>query len=78
MVTCWELSNQVLGSMGSKNGNVVHGTLLKLGFNTTGMRLFPHSRNEERGHVPSSRLLRSGKAVRLCRMRGGRLGIKGI
>jgi hypothetical protein len=31
--------------MGSRNGNVVHGTLLKLDFNTTGMRLFPRSWN---------------------------------
>jgi hypothetical protein len=38
---------------------MVHGTLLKQGFNTTGTRLFPRYRNEERGHVPSSRLLRS-------------------
>jgi hypothetical protein len=37
--------------MGSRNGNVVHGTLLKLGFNTTGTRMFPRSRNEERGVV---------------------------
>ena len=38
---CWE----VPGSLGSKNGNVVHGTLLKLGFNTMGTRLFPHTWN---------------------------------
>jgi hypothetical protein len=55
-----ELSNQVPGSMGSRNGNVVRGKLQKLGFNTTGIRLFPRSRNEERGQVPSSRLLRVG------------------
>jgi hypothetical protein len=54
----WNLSNQVLGSMGSRNGNVVRGTLLKLGFNTTGTRLFPRSRNEECGQVPGFRLLR--------------------
>nr|ACN26732.1 unknown [Zea mays] len=42
--------------MGSRNGNVVRGTLQKVGFNTTGTRLFPRSRNEERGQVPSSRL----------------------
>jgi hypothetical protein len=52
-----QLSNQVPGSMGSRYGNMVHGTLLKLGFNTTGTRLFSRSRNEERGHVHSSRLL---------------------
>jgi hypothetical protein len=44
-----KLSNQVFRSMGSRNGNVVHSMLLKLGFNT---RLFPRSRNEERGQVP--------------------------
>jgi hypothetical protein len=49
------LSNQVPGSMGSRNGNVVRGTLLKLGFNTTGTRLFPRSRNGT--NIPSSRLL---------------------
>jgi hypothetical protein len=43
--------------MGSRNGNVVRGTLQKLGFNTTEKRLFPRFRNEERGQVPSSRLL---------------------
>jgi hypothetical protein len=37
---------------------MVRGTLQKLGFNTTGTRLFPRSRNEERGQVPSFRLLR--------------------
>jgi hypothetical protein len=42
------LSNQVPGSMGSRNGNVVHGTLQKLGFNTTGTRLFPRSWNGTR------------------------------
>jgi hypothetical protein len=35
-----ELINQVPGSMGSRNKNVVHGMQLKLGFNTTGTRLF--------------------------------------
>jgi hypothetical protein len=55
----FSLSNQVFESMGSRNGNVVRGTLQKLGFNTTGTRLFPRSRNEERGQVPSSRLLSS-------------------
>jgi hypothetical protein len=47
------LSNQVPGSMGSRNGNVVRGTLLKLGFNTTGTRLFPRSRNGT--NVPRTR-----------------------
>jgi hypothetical protein len=54
--TCMRLaSNQVPKLMESRNRNVVHGTLLKLGFNTTGTRLFPRSRNEERGQVPRSR-----------------------
>jgi hypothetical protein len=44
------LSNQVPGS---RNGNVVHGTLLKLGFNTTETRLFPRFRN--RTNVPGTR-----------------------
>ena len=48
-----KLSNQVPGSMGSRNGNVVRGTLLKLGFNTTGTRLFPRSRNGT--NVPGTR-----------------------
>jgi hypothetical protein len=48
-----ELSNQVPGSMGSMNGNVVPGTLLKLEFNTTGTRLFPCSRNGT--NVPGTR-----------------------
>jgi hypothetical protein len=33
-IIIWRFSNRVSGSMGSRNGNVVHGTLLKLGFNT--------------------------------------------
>lgn len=40
------------------NGNMVRGTLQKLGFNTIETRLFSRSRNEKRGQVPSSRLLR--------------------
>jgi hypothetical protein len=48
-----QLSNQVPGSMGSRNGNMVHGTLLKLGFNTTGTRLFSRSRNGT--NVPETR-----------------------
>jgi hypothetical protein len=48
-----DLSNQVPGSMGSRNGNVVRGMLQKLGFNTTGTRLFPHSRNGT--NVPGTR-----------------------
>jgi hypothetical protein len=48
-----DLSNQVPGSMGSRNGNGVRGTLLKLGFNTTGTRLFPCSRNGT--NVPGTR-----------------------
>jgi hypothetical protein len=47
------LSNQVPGSMGSRNGNVVRGTLQKLGFNTTGTRFFPCSRNGT--NVPGTR-----------------------
>jgi hypothetical protein len=47
------LSNQVPGSMGSRNGNVVRGTLLKLGFNNTGTRLFPRYRNGT--NVPGTR-----------------------
>lgn len=46
------LSNQVSGSMASRNGNMVHGTLLKLSFNTTGTSLFPRSRKEERAKFP--------------------------
>jgi hypothetical protein len=54
--TCMRLaSNQVPRSMVSRNRNVVRGTLLKLGFNTMGTRLFPRSRNEEHGQVPRSR-----------------------
>jgi hypothetical protein len=48
-----DLSNQVPGSMGSRNGNVVRGTLQKLGFNTTGTRSFPRSRNGT--NVPGTR-----------------------
>jgi hypothetical protein len=49
------IEGQFLGlpSMGSRNGNVVRGTLLKLGFNTTGTRLFPCSRNGT--NVPGTR-----------------------
>jgi hypothetical protein len=50
---CQDLSNQVSGSMGSRNGNVVRGTLLKLGFNTTGTRSFQRSRNGT--NVPRTR-----------------------
>nr|ACN36089.1 unknown [Zea mays] len=39
--------------MGSRNENVVRGTLQNLGFNTTGTRLFPHSRNGT--NVPGTR-----------------------
>jgi hypothetical protein len=39
--------------MGSRNGNVVHGTLLKLGFNTTGTGLFPRFQNGT--NVPGTR-----------------------
>jgi hypothetical protein len=48
-----DLSNQVPGSMGSRNENVVRGTLLKLVFNTTITRLFPRSRNGT--NVPGTR-----------------------
>jgi hypothetical protein len=47
------LSNQVPGSMGSRNENVVRGTLQKLGFNTTGTRLFPCFQNGT--NVPGTR-----------------------